>query len=287
MALCLAACAPTVNTVNNAVSFERIPNFESSHLGNSRTLTILLPPGYRSPAEAHTRYKTLYLNDGQDLEALRLAETLERLYAAGTIEHLIVVAVPTNADRLQEYGIAATPDYKARGSKAAAYTRFLLDEVMPVINAQYRTASGAENTAILGASLGGLSAFDIGWNHPERFGRVGVFSGSFWWRTQSNSVEEMQTSRIAHAMVKAAPLTAARRELNFWFQTGTEDETDDRDQNGVIDAIQDTTELIDALQARGFRPGRDIQYVEVPGGRHDPATWAGVMDVFLRWGFGR
>ena len=53
MALCLAACAPTVNTVNNAVSFERIPNFESSHLGNSRTLTILLPPGYRSPAEAH------------------------------------------------------------------------------------------------------------------------------------------------------------------------------------------------------------------------------------------
>ncbi|MBP8242275.1 MAG: esterase family protein [Thermoflexales bacterium] len=273
--------------MNNAVSFERIPNFESSHLGNSRTLTILLPPGYRSPAEAHTRYKTLYLNDGQDLEALRLAETLARLYAAGAIERLIVVAVPTNADRLQEYGIAATPDYKARGSKAAAYTRFLLDEVMPVINAQYRTASGAENTAILGASLGGLSAFDIAWNHPERFGRVGVFSGSFWWRTQSNNVEEMQASRIAHAMVKAAPLTAARRELNFWFEAGTEDETDDRDQNGVIDAIQDTTELIDALQSRGFRPGRDIQYVEVPGGRHDPATWAGVMDVFLRWGFGR
>jgi len=279
--------APLDNTVSNAVSYDRIPNFESRHLGNARTLTIVLPPGYRSAAEAHTRYKTLYLNDGQDLEALRLAETLEGMYLDGSIERLIVIAIPTNADRLQEYGIAATPDYKARGSKAAAYTRFLLDEVMPVIDAQYRTAAGAENTALLGASLGGLSAFDIAWNHPERFGRVGVFSGSFWWRTQSNTVEEMQASRIAHAMVKAAPLTAARRELNFWFQAGTEDETDDRDRNGVIDAIQDTTELIDALQARGFRPGRDIQYVEVPGGRHDPATWARVMDVFLRWAAGR
>ncbi len=273
--------------MSEAVSLERIPNFESRHLGNSRTLTIVLPPGYRSPAEAHTRYKTLYLNDGQDLEALRLAETLERLFAAGTIERLIVVAIPTNADRLQEYGIAATPDYKARGSKAAAYTRFVLDEVMPVIDAQYRTATEPEDRAILGASLGGLSAFDIAWNHPERFGRVGVFSGSFWWRTHSKTVEEMQASRIAHAMVRAAPLTAARRDLSFWFQAGTEDETDDRDRNGVIDAIQDTTELIDALQARGFRPGRDIQYVEVPGGRHDPATWAGVMSVFLRWGFRR
>ena len=78
--------APLDNTVSNAVSYDRIPNFESRHLGNARTLTIVLPPGYRSAAEAHTRYKTLYLNDGQDLEALRLAETLERLYAAGALE---------------------------------------------------------------------------------------------------------------------------------------------------------------------------------------------------------
>ncbi len=263
----------------------RIEHFESKNLGNARTLTISLPPGYRSGAQSRTRYKTLYLNDGQDLSALRLTETLERLHA-GVIEPIIVVAIPTNADRLQEYGTAATLDYKSRGSKAAAYTRFVLEEVMPVIDGQYRTAAGAENTAFLGASLGGLSAFDIAWNHPDRFGRVGVFSGSFWWRTQSATTAEMQTSRIAHRMVADAPMTAARRRLRFWFQSGTEDETDDRDQNGVIDAIQDTTELIDALQARGYRAGRDINYVEVPGGRHDPRTWAGVMDIFLRWAFG-
>ena len=203
MALCLAACAPTVNTVNNAVSFERISNFESSHLGNSRILTILLPPGYRSSAEAHTRYKTLYLNDGQDLEALRLAETLERLYTAGTIEHLIVVAVPTNADRLQEYGIAATPDYKSRGSKAAAYTRFLLEEVMPVINAQYRTASGAENTAILGASLGGLSAFDIGWNH--RSGLAG------WACSRARSGGGPSRTASRRCRLRASPTPWSRR----------------------------------------------------------------------------
>ena len=38
-----------------------------------------------------------------------------------------------------------------------------------------------------GFSLGGLSALDIVWNHPTEFTKVGVFSGSLWWRTVSQS----------------------------------------------------------------------------------------------------
>ena len=50
-------------------------------------------------------------------------------------------------------------------------------------------------------------------------------------------------------------------------------------------AIQDTTELIDELAAKGYRRGSDIVYLEVAGGRHDQATWGAVMPDFLTWLF--
>jgi iron(III)-enterobactin esterase len=70
-----------------------------------------------------------------------------------------------------------------------------------------------------------------------------------------------------------------------WFQAGTLDEQDDRDQNGVIDAIQDTLELIDELTTLGYVRGQDVFYHEVKGGRHHYDTWAAVLPVFLTWAF--
>jgi predicted alpha/beta superfamily hydrolase len=69
----------------------------------------------------------------------------------------------------------------------------------------------------------------------------------------------------------------------LWFQAGTRDETADRDGNGVIDAIQDTTELIDELVKKGFRRGEDVVYHELPGGEHHESTWARALPEFLRW----
>jgi enterochelin esterase-like enzyme len=71
----------------------------------------------------------------------------------------------------------------------------------------------------------------------------------------------------------------------FWLQTGTEDEKDDRNHNGIIDSIEDTLDLIAELERKGFRWGRDIRYVEVKGGHHDQATWSAIMPDFLTWAF--
>ena len=75
--------------------------------------------------------------------------------------------------------------------------------------------------------------------------------------------------------------------MRFWFQAGTEDETDDRDGDGVIDAIQDTTELIDELVARGWERGPALMYREVAGGRHEQSTWKDVFAEFARFAFAR
>ena len=70
-----------------------------------------------------------------------------------------------------------------------------------------------------------------------------------------------------------------------WFEVGRQDERDDRDMNGVIDAIQDTRELIDAMVEKGFRRGKDLEYLEVEGG-HNVETWARALPQFLLWAFG-
>lgn len=75
--------------------------------------------------------------------------------------------------------------------------------------------------------------------------------------------------------------------LKFWFQTGTEDEASDRNNNGIIDSIDDTLDLIAELTLKGYRPFKDIHYYEMQGGRHDTATWAKAMPEFLKWAFGK
>ncbi len=279
-----------------------VAQFASEHLGNERPLHIFLPPHYR---ETQTRYPVLYLNDGQDVGQLRLRETLARLTAHGRIQPLIVVAIPTTANRLQEYGTAVAANAQGLGSQAAQYEDFVVKEIMPWINREFRTRTTARETAVLGASLGGLAAFDLAWNHPDKFGAVGVFSGSFWWRAGDEETAVPSGRRIAHSQVRLAHsqvrlahsqvrlahslVRQSRHHPGFraWFQAGTRDERSDRDNNGVIDAIQDTLELMDELRALGLADGRDLVYVEVANGRHDYTTWSQVLPDFLIWAFPR
>ncbi|MEJ0055425.1 MAG: GNAT family N-acetyltransferase, partial [Bacteroidota bacterium] len=73
--------------------------------------------------------------------------------------------------------------------------------------------------------------------------------------------------------------------MKFWFQTGTQDENNDRNNNGVIDSIDDTMDLITELTRKGYRPFHDIQYLEIKDGRHNQETWAQAMPHFLHVGF--
>ena len=258
-----------------------LPEFASQALGNCREITVFLPPGYAQAGNRH--YPTLYVNDGQDQESLQIRETLAKLFQRRQLPHIIVVAIATNDERLHEYGTVVCSNAQNLGTKAGEYGRFLTTELTPIINQRFRTSQNPSDIGICGASLGGLSAFDIAWNHPELFGVVGVMSGSFWWRAAEDETKMPPNQLIAHEMVKG---TAVKPNLRLWFEAATLDEASDRDNNGVIDAIQDTLELIDELEKIGFRRGEDVSYLEVPGGRHNYDTWSQIFPHFLRWAFG-
>jgi predicted alpha/beta superfamily hydrolase len=128
--------------------------------------------------------------------------------------------------------------------------------------------------------MGGLCAFDSAWRRPQVFGLAGVFSGSLWWRADNSSVAAQQASRLVHRQVRLSP---GKPPLRLWFEAGTRDEAADRDGDGVIDAIQDTRELIAELEGKGFAPGGDLTYHEIEGGEHHESTWARALPEFLRW----
>ena len=105
-------------------------------------------------------------------------KTLNELYHK-TGKSFIVVGVENGGEkRIEEY----TPweHEKYGGGKGDIYINFLANELKPFIDKNYRTESEANQTAIIGSSLGGLISFYGGFKYPEVFGKVGALSTSFW-----------------------------------------------------------------------------------------------------------
>lgn len=257
---------------------ETLLNIYSAHLAREVTCTLLLPRDYT----ATEPLSLLLLNDGQEIENLDLHTTLQDLSDNNKIKPIAVVAINCGDDRIQEYGVAGQPDFKKRGAKAAEYTRFIVDELLPEIKQQLDTDKFG-TVAFAGFSLGGLSALDIAWNNADVFDMVGVFSGSLWWRSRDLGKGYTDDDRIMHRVIKNTPV---KPDLKFWLQTGTKDETADRNRNGIIDAIDDTIDLIKELQVKGYTR-EDITYIEIVGGEHNTVTWAKVMPKFLCKAFGK
>jgi enterochelin esterase-like enzyme len=259
---------------------EKLTDIHSKLLDRDTVVDIFLPFQYKK-AEKH--YPLLILNDGQDCDAIGLKATLEKLNHARKIEDVIVVGVHA-ADRMQEYGVANHPDFKKRGSRAKNYTRFIMTELIPYLEYQYSISKDSAHRAIAGFSLGGLSAIDIAWHHGDYFGKVGAFSGSFWWRKRDSKSRfySEHYDRIMHQQIRRGKFKPG---LKFWFQTGLKDENSDRNKNGVIDSIDDTLDLIVELTKKGYRPFHDIHYLELKDGEHNLKTWGEAMPHFLTWAF--
>jgi predicted alpha/beta superfamily hydrolase len=166
-------------TINAVGTVRRITVVGGGIPGAFRDALVWLPPGYDDPANADRRYPVLYMHDGQNLfeqipglpAEWRADETATELTEFGKITPLIIVGVPhAGPGRASEYlPIPVLDDIEPRGE---AYVNFLISEVIPRVERAFRTAPGAENRAIGGASLGGLISLYAATRHPQTFGKV-------------------------------------------------------------------------------------------------------------------
>ncbi|MGC4231581.1 MAG: alpha/beta hydrolase-fold protein [Niabella sp.] len=256
-----------------------ILHVRSQYLKREVELRLYVPQKISDPGAM----SLLLINDGQDMPVMQLEQILSNLYAQDAINPVLCAAVTAGTERVQEYGVAKKKDYLGRGAKAGEYTRFIISELLPFIKKKYNVPVFKE-TAFAGFSLGGLSALDIVWNHPGIFSKVGVFSGSLWWRSidQCDDKYDDNKHRIMQQQIRKGKYAPG---LKFFFECGRRDESGDRNNNGIIDSIDDTLDHIKELCNKGYS-SEDIFYLELEDGKHDVPTWGQAMPVFLKWGWG-
>lgn len=252
----------------------------SRHLQEHVKLTIITTP----IPDTKNEMNLLILNDGQDADKFRIKIIVDSLYRKKLIAPLLVVAV--HAGKREEwYGVAGKPDFENRGKKADKYAAFIDNELYPYIkkNAGVRSF---KSVVIAGASLGGLSAMDIAWNNADKIDRVGVFSGSFWWRDKDQT-DISYTDAANRILLSSIQQSRKRPHLKYWMYAGLQEEKADRDKDGVIDVVDDTKDLLKIIENKKVCPSGDIVYVESLNGQHDYASWSKALPEFLLWAFGK
>lgn len=251
-------------------------HIESAFLNRTVTVDFYIPNNIDA-----ANLCLLLINDGQDLQQMNFTHMLQTLLQQNKIEPLICVGLHASHDRKMEYGTAKVLDYEGRGAKAHAHQQFVLNEVLPYLQQTYGYGH-FKKFGYAGFSLGGLHALDAVWNYPQIFNLAGVFSGSLWWRSKGlDEGYNEDVDRIMHQQIREG---VYQKGLQFYFTTGSLDETADRNNNGIIDSIDDTVALIGELKKLGYDDAA-VVYKNYEDGRHDVATWGRAMEPFLLWAF--
>lgn len=157
-----------------------------------RKIRVYLPNNYD---ESKEKYPALYMHDGQNIfydeesylgiswGAKGALEDLERDGKEG----IILVAIDNaNERRVNEFSPLAVEDdfYGINLSKedtcADKYLDFIVEDLIPFINSEYRTKRGRKNTWMAGSSSGACVTLYASIKYPLVFGKFGVFSPSTW-----------------------------------------------------------------------------------------------------------
>ncbi|CAN5481067.1 hypothetical protein BH11BAC5_BH11BAC5_54360 [soil metagenome] len=252
----------------------------SRHLQEHIKLTIISTPMPDNKGDMNL----LLLNDGQDVDQLRIKAVTDSLYKKKLILPLLIVAIHAG-NRMDDYGIGEHPDFKNNGSKADKYDAFISNELYDF--AKKKAGVRKFNSIVIaGCSLGGLSAFDVAWNHADKIDKVGVLSGSFWYRDKDATAADYSDDNDL-IMLSKIKSSRKRPKLKYWFYAGDQEEAGDRDHDGIPDVVDDTKDLMTIIQNKNVCPPGDIVFTESPDGKHDYASWSKALPGFLIWAFGK
>lgn len=238
-------------------------NFYMPELNRTRRIWIYLPPDYFTSTND---YPVIYMHDGQnvfDYASSFAGEwdvdgTMENIFSL--VEHSCIVVAIANGeiDRIDEYSPWVHPSYG--GGDGDLYAQFIVNELKPYIDANYRTKPERENTAIGGSSLGGLISYYMVLQYDEVFGKAILMSPSFWFADEVDS--------FAADFVKEYP-------FKIYITAGLyEDE----------DMVPDIDEVVNALQENGFTDEEIISVIRSDGA-HSEWFWKREFDDACYWLF--
>ena len=240
---------------------KRYTQFEikAPQLNTIKRIWVYLPLDYN---QSEKKYPVLYMHDAQNLFDEKTAfsgewkidETLDSLQAK-----IIVIGIEHgNEKRIDE--LTPYTNEKYGGGNANNYLDFIVSTLKPHIDSVYRTKTNSRNTGIMGSSLGGLVSFYASLKYPDVFGKVGVFSPSFWFTNDIYTLTE-QTKKI---------------DTKYYFMCGdSESETMVDDMNHMIHLIRQ--KRCDCLHLHKTKI--------VPNGKHNEKLWSKEFAKAYLWLF--
>ena len=248
----------------------------SQFVDETRNVVIWLPPGYDENPDR--RYKVIYMTDGENLFDPRIAswgvdwgvdEAMMRGVESGDFQPAIVVGAWSTAQRGLEY---------SPWHRAPDYARFLIQELMPRINAEFRTRTGPEHTFHMGSSMGGLFSYYLVKNHHDVFGACGCVSSHFALNQRMlagpegvDPREADLTPYIVRDIENGDTLSGGR----FFFDYGTET---------LDSSYHDDHKPVRAwFRKQGFKEGRDVRFGKYDGADHSERAWRARVGEQLGW----
>lgn len=222
---------------------------QSQRLGYAVRYRVYTPAGYGAMGDL----PVIYATDGHEYADDRMGTfpvVLDNLIADGRAAPCLVVLVDprdvvTGVNRRQEQYV-----------QNEAFAAFIAEELVPAIDAAYRTRPDRDARVILGTSLGGLFSAYLGVLHPDTFGRLAIQSPAFW-------VSEAGgwSGPSIYEMVEAAEDGV----FSVYMSTGT-----------IHDAEDEARRMRDVFTAHGH----PLACREVPEG-HSWGNWRALLDEAL------
>ncbi|MYD97717.1 MAG: hypothetical protein F4X98_10060 [Gammaproteobacteria bacterium] len=269
-------------------TFEYHPDFPSRNVV-PRPVEVWLPEGY--DAASDVRYPVLYVHDGQFMFLhgqspfsgtdwlWDLDTTMARLIDDGEIRPAIVVAVWADLDAKPNRGLEYMPqkpvtgevwermvagDPPLKGGKLVSdsYLKFLVHELKPFVDQNYRTQPDRANTLVMGSSMGGMISSYAIVEYPDVFGAAACLSTD--WTNGDGAVIAWYRDRWPQAGVH-----------RFYFDHGTE----------TYDANYGPFQLKmdELMRNKGYRSGEDWVSRRFEGADHTPRAWRERLHVPLRF----
>jgi alpha-glucosidase (family GH31 glycosyl hydrolase) len=246
-------------------------DFEIPQLNRKRRVWIYLPPNYKT---ANKSFPVIYMHDGQNLFDASTSysgewsvdETLNKLYKDYNAS-FIVVGIDNGKDkRLDEYSPWENENYG--GGEGDAYLEFIVNNLKPYIDSNYKTLANKDNTAIFGSSMGGLISYYAGLKYPDVFGKIGVYSPAFWFAPE---VTEFSKTYGNIQDTKMCFLAGGKEGGNTAFKE-------------INQTVKDMKGMISTLKEVGFS-SENIKSKVVPEGKHNEELWRNNFEESIRWLF--
>ena len=253
--------------ITNSTASENVKLFYKAmhipQLKRKRRIWIYLPPGYETSKE---KYPVLYMQDGQNLfdnatafaEEWAVDETMNKLAEEQDLKMIVVGIDNGSQHRMDDYSPWKNKIYG--GGKGDAYLKFIIETLKPKIDSSFRTKTQPKHTAIMGSSMGGLISYYGAMKYPNIFGKVGVFSPSFWF---SDKVINFAKKQSKNSKVKT------------YFLMGS------KEGDSAIEAME---KVITIMKKSGFKK-KNLSKKIVEGGKHNEALWRNEFEEAILWLF--